>query len=187
MADAGNHLAHNPVNRDRIAASKRPANGIWLWGQGSPITLPSFREKYGLTGSVISAVDLIKGIGISAGLSSVTVPGATGYLDTNYLGKAKYALKELDEKDFVFLHVEAPDEAAHSGDLANKIQAIEDFDSKVVKTVLEGIKRFGEYKVMVLPDHRTPISKKDTHCRTCSFRLFQFHKYARGFSGCERI
>lgn len=172
MADAGNHLAHNPVNRDRIAASKRPANGIWLWGQGSPITLPSFREKYGLTGSVISAVDLIKGIGISAGLSSVTVPGATGYLDTNYLGKAKYALKELDEKDFVFLHVEAPDEAAHSGDLANKIQAIEDFDSKVVKTVLEGIKRFGEYKVMVLPDHRTPISKKTHTAEPVPFAFF---------------
>jgi len=162
MTDARAILAASLTNKERIAASKPPANAIWLWGQGSPINLPSFREKYGLTGSVISAVDLIKGIGISSGLNSVNVPGATGYLDTNYLGKAEYALKELATKDFVFLHVEAPDEAAHSGDLQNKIQAIEDFDSKVVNTVLEGLEQFGEYKVMVLPDHRTPISKK-TH------------------------
>ena len=115
-----------------------------------------------MTGSVISAVDLIKGIGITLGLTSVNVPGATGYLDTNYRGKAEYALKELHHKDFVFVHVEAPDEAAHTGDLKNKIRAIEDFDAKVVKTVLEGIKQFDEYKVLVLPDHRTPIAKK-TH------------------------
>ena len=162
MTDARGILAESLTNKGRIAAAKPPANAIWLWGQGRPINLPSFRDKYFLTGSVISAVDLIKGIGISAGLTSVTVPGATGYLDTNYLGKAEYALKELKDKDFVFLHVEAPDEASHSGDLKSKIQAIEDFDTKVVRTVLEGIEQFGEYKVMVLPDHRTPISKK-TH------------------------
>ena len=162
MGEARTLLAGATTNKNRLAASKQPANGIWLWGQGRPINLPSFRDKYSLTGSVISAVDLIKGIGISAGLTSVSVPGATGYLDTNYQGKAEYALKELNEKDFVFLHVEAPDEASHSGDLKSKIQAIEDFDTKVVKPVLEGLKQFGEYKVMVLPDHRTPISKK-TH------------------------
>ena len=172
MTDARTILAESLTNKERIAASKPPANAIWLWGQGSPINLPSFREKYGLTGSVISAVDLIKGIGISSGLSSVNVPGATGYLDTNYLGKAEYALKELATKDFVFLHVEAPDEAAHSGDLQNKIQAIEDFDSKVVKTVLEGLEQFGEYKVMVLPDHRTPISKKTHTSEPVPFAFF---------------
>ena len=172
MTDARTILAESLTNKERIAASKRPANAIWLWGQGSPINLPSFREKYGLTGSVISAVDLIKGIGISSGLSSVNVPGATGYLDTNYLGKAEYALKELATKDFVFLHVEAPDEAAHSGDLQNKIQAIEDFDSQVVKTVLEGLEQFGEYKVMVLPDHRTPISKKTHTSESVPFAFY---------------
>ena len=162
MDEARKILNDNPVNRQRVAASKSPANSIWLWGQGKPISLPSFKEKYGLTGSVISAVDLIKGIGVTLGLSPIKVPGATGYLDTNYLGKAEYALKELEKKDFVFLHVEAPDEAAHTGDIDNKIAAIEDFDAKVVKTVLEGMRQFEEYKIMVLPDHCTPIVKK-TH------------------------
>ena len=100
--------------------------------------------------------------GVTLGLSPIKVPGATGYLDTNYLGKAEYALKELEKKDFVFVHVEAPDEASHTGDMVNKIAAIEDFDAKVVKTVLEGMRQFEEYKIMVLPDHRTPIVKK-TH------------------------
>ena len=162
MKEAKEILKDNLVNKGRVAASKLPANSIWLWGQGRPISLPSFKERYGLIGSVISAVNLIKGIGLTLGLSPVEVPGATGYLDTNYLGKAEYALKELRKKDFVLVHVEAPDEAAHSGDIRNKIAAIEDFDKKVVKTVLEGIGQFDEYKVMVLPDHRTPIVKK-TH------------------------
>ena len=162
MAEARAILQESPVNQERMAASKPPANAIWLWGQGKPINLPTFREKYGLNGSVISAVDLIKGIGITLGLSPVEVPGATGYLDTNYQGKAEHALKALEARDFVFVHVEAPDEASHSGSLANKIRAIEDFDRLVVRTVLEGLKRFPEYRVMVLPDHRTPIVRK-TH------------------------
>ena len=162
MEKAKKILSDSAVNKERVMASKPPANSIWLWGQGKPISLPSFKEKYGLTGSVISAVDLIKGIGVTLGLSPVKVPGATGYLDTNYLGKAEYALKELEKKDFVFVHVEAPDEASHTGDMVNKIAAIEDFDAKVVKTVFEGMRQFKEYKIMVLPDHRTPIVKK-TH------------------------
>ena len=162
MEEARNILNDNQVNKKRIADSKLPANSIWLWGQGRPISLPSFSERYGLNGSVISAVDLIKGMGVTLGLSPIEVPGATGYLDTNYLGKACYALDVLKDKDFVFVHVEAPDEASHSGDVHNKIKAIEDFDVMVVKTVLEGIRQFKEYKIMVLPDHRTPIVKK-TH------------------------
>ena len=162
MGEARNILNDNQVNKKRIADSKLPANSIWLWGQGRPISLPSFSERYGLSGSVISAVDLIKGMGVTLGLSPIEVPGATGYLDTNYLGKACYALDVLKDKDFVFVHVEAPDEASHSGDVHNKIKAIEDFDGMVVKTVLEGIRQFKEYKIMVLPDHRTPIVKK-TH------------------------
>jgi 2,3-bisphosphoglycerate-independent phosphoglycerate mutase len=132
MTEARTILQESPVNKERMAASRPPANALWLWGQGKPITMPTFREKYGLKGSVISAVDLIKGIGIMLGLSPVEVPGATGYLDTNYQGKAEYALKVLEEKEFVFVHVEAPDEASHSGSLANKIRAIEDFDRLVV-------------------------------------------------------
>jgi len=162
MGEARNILNGNQVNKKRIADSKLPANSIWLWGQGRPISLPSFSERYGLSGSVISAVDLIKGMGVTLGLSPIEVPGVTGYLDTNYLGKAEYALDVLKDKDFVFVHVEAPDEASHSGDVHNKIKAIEDFDGMVVKTVLEGIRQFKEYKIMVLPDHRTPIVKK-TH------------------------
>jgi 2,3-bisphosphoglycerate-independent phosphoglycerate mutase len=163
LMEEAKHIVHETMpEKERVGVSQSSANAIWLWGQGKPIRLPTFRERFGLTGSVISAVDLIKGIGISLGLTPVTVPGATGYLDTNYRGKAEYALQELHHKDFVFVHVEAPDEASHTGDLKNKIRAIEDFDAKVVKTVLEGLEQFDAYKVLVLPDHRTPIVKK-TH------------------------
>lgn len=130
------------------------ANMIWLWGQGTKPKMPKFPIK----GAVITAVDLIKGIGKAIGLNIIKVPGATGYLDTNYLGKAQYALKSLELDDFVFVHVEAPDEAGHNGDLKGKIKAIEDFDKLVVGTILKGIKKFKNYKVLVVPDHPTPIS-----------------------------
>ncbi len=135
---------------------------IWPWGQGKSTKMASFEEKYGLSGSVISAVDLIKGIGICAGLQIINVPGATGYLDTNYKGKADHALKSLKNKDFVFVHVEAPDEAGHEGDMEAKIKAIEDFDEKVVGTMLDGLNIYKEYKILVLSDHPTPISLR-TH------------------------
>jgi 2,3-bisphosphoglycerate-independent phosphoglycerate mutase len=124
--------------------------------------MPTFGEKFGLTGSVISAVDLIKGIGMYAGLELVHVPGATGYLDTNYRGKAQHGVEALTRGDFVYIHVEAPDEAGHSGDVQAKIQAIEAFDEYVVGTVREGIKGLQEYRLMVLPDHPTPIALR-TH------------------------
>lgn len=162
MDESQKILKESLVNRERRAQSKKQVNSIWLWGQGKAIEMPSFKDKFGLKGGVISAVDLIKGIGITIGLKTIQVPGVTGYLDTNYLGKAEYALEALNNLDFVYVHVEAPDEAAHNGDLKAKIQAIEDFDSKVVKTVLLGIKKFRDYKVMVLPDHLTPIVKR-TH------------------------
>jgi 2,3-bisphosphoglycerate-independent phosphoglycerate mutase len=156
-------LADHPVNRRRIAAGKNPGNMIWPWGQGRAPDMPSILERYGFTGSVISAVDLVKGIGYYAGLHIITVPGATGYLDTNYLGKAEYALESLRERDFVWVHVEAPDEAGHAADIEAKIKAIEEFDSKVVGTVLHGIEESGEeYLLLVLPDHLTPISVR-TH------------------------
>jgi 2,3-bisphosphoglycerate-independent phosphoglycerate mutase len=124
--------------------------------------METMREKFGISGAVISAVDLIKGIGIYAGLDVIKVPGATGYIDTNYRGKAEAALEALKTRDFVYLHVEAPDEAAHAGNLEQKIQAIESFDELVVGTVLRGLPELGEHRVLVLPDHPTPV-RKMTH------------------------
>ncbi|HTY91247.1 MAG TPA: cofactor-independent phosphoglycerate mutase [Methanocella sp.] len=155
-------LEGHPVNKKRIAEGKNPANSIWPWGQGRTPAMPSFREKYGLTGSVISAVDLIKGLGVSAGLDVIEVPGATGYFDTDYGAKARHALESLKDKDFVFIHVEAPDEAGHEGMVKEKVKAIEDLDSKVVGPMLEGMRRFGDFRLMVCPDHPTPLSIK-TH------------------------
>ncbi|HGJ67347.1 TPA: cofactor-independent phosphoglycerate mutase [bacterium] len=163
MAKSRLILEDHPINKKRIANNKRPGNMIWPWGQGRTPDMPTFAEKFELKGSVISAVDLIKGIGFYAGLDIIDVPGATGYLDTNYIGKAEYALKSLENRDFVWVHVEAPDEASHAGDIDSKIQAIKDFDSKVVGTILDGIEEIKEdYMLLVLPDHLTPISVK-TH------------------------
>jgi 2,3-bisphosphoglycerate-independent phosphoglycerate mutase len=162
MEKAKKILALHPVNQQRKKHGENPANSIWLWGQGKALKIPSFKERYHCSGAVISAVDLIKGIGISIGLEPIDVPGATGFLDTNYLGKAEYAINELKKKDFVYVHVEAPDEAAHTGNIKSKIQAIEDFDEKVVGTVLNKIELFSDIRIMVLPDHATPIQLK-TH------------------------
>jgi 2,3-bisphosphoglycerate-independent phosphoglycerate mutase len=151
-------LKNHPVNLDRKAKGLRLANSIWLWGQGRSPQMTTLKERFGIEGYVISAVHLLKGIGILAGLEVLDVPGATGYFDTNYDGKAEYALKGLKEKDFVYVHVEAPDEAGHMGDLRLKIEMIETFDEKIVGAILKGLKRFERYKVLVLPDHPTPLS-----------------------------
>jgi 2,3-bisphosphoglycerate-independent phosphoglycerate mutase len=148
---------NHPQYKRRSAKGEIPANSIWLWGQGKAPAMEDFRTRFGLTGAVISAVDLIKGIGVYAGLDIIDVPGATGYLDTNFKGKAAAALEALKDKDFVFVHVEAPDEASHSGSLSDKIQAIESFDEQVVGPVLEGIKQFGAYRILCAPDHPTPV------------------------------
>lgn len=156
-------LADHPVNRKRVEAGKRPATSIWLWGQGRKPLLPSFREKYGLRGALISAVDLTKGLGICAGFEIIDVPGATGWLDTNYRGKAEHALAALSTVDLVYVHVEAPDEAGHTGSYTDKVRAIEDFDSIVVGTILKGLReRFAEYRILLMPDHATPVAVR-TH------------------------
>ncbi|CAJ37270.1 cofactor-independent phosphoglycerate mutase [Methanocella arvoryzae] len=155
-------LASHPINKKRIAEGKRPANSIWPWGQGRKPSMPTFRDRYGLDGAVISAVDLIKGLGVFAGLEVINVPGATGYLDTDYGAKAVHALKALENKDFVFVHVEAPDEMSHEGRLKDKIRAIEDLDGKLIRPILEGLKSKGDFRLMVLPDHPTPLATK-TH------------------------
>jgi 2,3-bisphosphoglycerate-independent phosphoglycerate mutase len=158
-------LREHPANRHRREQGEPPISSIWLWGAGKRPQIPSFRDKYGLTGAVISAVDLHKGLAIYAGLDPISVPGATGWLDTNYAGKVEHALEALQRKDFVFLHVEAPDEAGHQGDVKAKVQAIEDFDAKVVGPMLEGLRQhFKAFRVLLLPDHPTPLVLK-THVR----------------------
>ncbi|MGP8338088.1 MAG: cofactor-independent phosphoglycerate mutase [Methanosarcinaceae archaeon] len=158
-----NILENHPINNKRIKAGKDPANYIWLWGQGYAPSFTEFGQLYGMTGSIISAVDLLKGIGIYAGLDIIEVPGATGYLDTNYTGKAEYALKSLNNHDFVFVHVEAPDEAGHMGNVDAKIRAIEDFDKLVVGRILKYARESNDdFTILVLPDHPTPIVLK-TH------------------------
>jgi 2,3-bisphosphoglycerate-independent phosphoglycerate mutase len=156
-------LERHQVNRRRMAAGKRPANAIWLWGQGPAPAMPSFAEKCGLSGAMISAVDLLKGIGRYAGLEVIDVPGATGNIDTNYQGKVDAALEALKSRDFVYLHIEAPDEAGHEGEIDLKVRAIELFDEKVVGPVLQALEKSGEdWRVLLMPDHATPISIK-TH------------------------
>ena len=163
MEAAGPILEKHPVNIRRIAAGKRPANAIWLWGQGPAPAMPSFAQKYGLSGAMISAVDLLKGIGRYAGLEVIDVPGATGNIDTNYQGKVDAALLALQSLDYVYLHIEAPDEAGHEGEVELKVRAIELFDEKVVGPVLQGLQDCGEdWRVLLMPDHATPIAIK-TH------------------------
>ncbi len=165
-------LSRSAVNKKRIASGNKPASSIWLWGQGIKPSMPTYAEKFAISGSVITAVDLIKGIGVYAGLDVINVPGATGYLDTNYKGKAEYALRSLKVKDFVLVHVESPDETGHNGDIKGKIKAIEDFDRLVVGTMLEGLKRYKDYRILVTADHPTPLAIK-THSRgSVPFAMF---------------
>jgi 2,3-bisphosphoglycerate-independent phosphoglycerate mutase len=157
-------LKNHPVNLLRKKNGLNPASSIWLWGQGKKPKLDQFGKKYNLTGSVISAVDLIHGIGILAGLKPVHVEGATGNIHTNYIGKAKAALNELENgSDFVYIHVEAPDECGHQGLVKEKIQSIEKIDSELLAPLLEGLVKWN-YSILLLPDHPTPISTR-THSR----------------------
>ena len=144
--------------------SHSQANAIWLWGSGRALRLTSLQEKHGISGGVISAVDLVREIGCCAGLEVIDVPGITGYLDTNYAGKADHALAALRHRDLVYVHVEAPDEAGHNGDSDAKKQALEDFDRLVVGRILDGLSDVGPCRIMMTPDHRTPIELR-THSR----------------------
>ncbi|MBF0565863.1 MAG: cofactor-independent phosphoglycerate mutase [Nitrospirae bacterium] len=173
-------LKDHPVNVERRKQGKNPATSIWLWGQGKRPDMPAFKEKYGLSGALISAVDLTKGLGVYAGFRIIDVPGVTGYIDTNYVGKARYGVDALRDVDFVYIHVEAPDEAGHMGKMDDKIRAIEDFDRLVVGGVLEALDNrgnngprspsgpndnsIGDYRILIMPDHATPLAIK-THSR----------------------
>jgi len=157
MRRAGEFLINHPINAQRQQTGKKQANSIWLWGQGKKPQLVPLTKKYSLQGGMISAVDLLKGIGIIAGLKVLPVEGVTGYIDTNYEGKAKMALDALNFMDFVFVHLEAPDEMGHEGNAAGKIKAIELFDEKIVGPILNNIGSFGDYRLLVLSDHPTPL------------------------------
>lgn len=152
-------LKDHPVNQRRRAAGKDPANSIWLWSPGKRPQMWTFQERFGVTGAVISAVDLIRGIGVYAGLQILKVPGATGLWNTNYEGKADAALAALRQFDFVYVHVEAPDEAGHEGDLDLKIRTIEDLDARLIGRILAGVEGANTV-VAVLPDHPTPVEKR---------------------------
>ena len=155
-------LAGHEINKVRIDLKENPANMIWLWGQGHRPNMPTFKERFGLTGAVITAVDLINGIACYLGWDVVDVPGATGYLDTNYTNKGEYAVRSLEHHDVVLVHVEAPDEAGHEGNLHEKVMAIEQVDSKIIGAVLASKNKFRDLRILVLPDHYTPIVKR-TH------------------------
>ena len=170
-------LENHSVNNVRIDLKENPANMVWLWGQGTRPKLPLFKEKFGVEGSIISAVDLVNGIGRLAGLEVVKVPGITGYYDTNYAGKADYAIKALKKKDFVFIHIEGPDEAGHNGDYKAKIHCIEQIDREIIGKILNHFDGTQDVRILVLPDHPTPVS-----LRTHSREPVPFVMYGKGIS-----
>ncbi len=156
-------LKDHPVNLARIAKGKRPANSMWFWGEGVRKPLTPFMEKYGLRGSMISAVDLLKGIGKFTEMNVVNVEGATGYIDTNFEGKAQAAIKEFENgADLVYVHVEAPDECGHRNEPENKVKSLELIDNLILGPVLEALEKYDDYKVLIMPDHATPLALK-TH------------------------
>ncbi len=177
-------LKNHPVNVARKAKGLRPANSPWLWSPGGKPSLPSFREKWGLRGAIISAVDLIKGIGICAGMEVIEVEGATGNYHTNYDGKAQAAVSAYkDGADFVYIHVEAPDECGHRGEIENKVHSIEKIDQQILRPVYEYLQKSGEpFKILVLPDHPTPIALRTHTSDYVPFFLFDSTKVQAGTS-----
>ncbi len=172
MRDSREILASHEINQVRLDLKENPANMIWLWGQGKKPDMPKFIDKFNLSGSVISAVDLIKGLGRILGLNVINVLRATGYYDTNYEGKAKAGIKSLDKNDFVFVHVEAPDEAGHNGDLREKLTAIERFDQLIVGPFLKYCENREDFRILVLPDHATPLSLKTHIAEPIPFAIY---------------
>ena len=173
-------LKDHPVNLRRIEKGLKPANAIWIWGNGRKPLSPTFQEKYGLTGAVISAVDLIKGLGLIAGLESIDVPGATGDIDTNYEGKVEAALETFRRGgDFVFLHIEAPDECSHRFEADNKVKAIELIDEKVFKVIWERLEQSGEdYSILLVTDHATPLSLGTHTSEPVPYTIYRSNKRA---------
>lgn len=162
MRDSFHLLENHDVNKVRIDLGENPANMIWLWGQGKRPSLTPFEELYGISGAVITGVDLLKGLATYIGWNIIEVPSATAYFDTDYDAKAQYAIEAIETHDLVLIHIEAPDEAGHEGNTHEKIRAIENIDKKIVGPVLDALKKYEDFRILILPDHYTPISKK-TH------------------------
>jgi len=181
-------LKNHPINLRREAEGENPANSLWIWGEGTKPTLGNFYELYDKKAALISAVDLIKGIGILAGMHSEDIEGATGGLDTNFIGKAEGTIKLLSEGyDFVFLHLEAADEASHQGNLNEKIEAIEIIDKIVVKRIFEYLESIDDsYRIIIMPDHYTPISLRTHTSNDVPFMLYDSTKEIKGSIYCER-
>lgn len=166
-------LKDHPVNKARVAADHRPANCIWLWGEGKRPALRPFEALYGIKGGMVSAVDLLKGIANCAGMEVAEVPGATGYIDTDFEGKAKAALDLLTRNDLVYVHFEAPDECGHRNEPENKVKAIEMIDSRVLPILEEGLEQYEDYKILLLPDHPTPIVTRTHASDPVPYLLYQ--------------
>ena len=166
-------LKDHPVNKARVVAGRRPANCIWLWGEGKRPALRPFEALYGIKGGMVSAVDLLKGIANCAGMEVAEVPGATGYIDTNFEGKAKAALNLLTRNDLVYVHFEAPDECGHRNEPENKVKAIEMIDSRVLPILEEGLAQYDDYKILLLPDHPTPIVTRTHASDPVPYLLYQ--------------
>ena len=184
MRESYAFLKDHPVNRARVDAGKRAANAIWLWGEGKKPMLPTFESLFGKTGAVISAVDLLKGIAKCAGMRAPEVEGATGYIDTNFEGKARAAVEALqDGCDLAYIHLEAPDECGHRNEPENKVKSIEAIDSRVLPIVLEGLEALGEdYKIMLLPDHPTPIVTRTHASDPVPYLIYQKSRAQKGVS-----
>ncbi len=181
METSGQLLADHEVNLAREKRGLNPATHLWFWGQGVKPSLPLFSDKYHLKGSVISAVDLTKGLGICAGLKVVNVPGATGNITTNFRGKALAALEEIrNGQDFVYVHIEAPDEAGHRGELETKVRAIEEIDQKVLGELIRGLEDQGDYRILLMPDHPTPLSKRTHTAEEVPYLIYDSHRHIVG-------
>lgn len=177
--DSLNLLDELPFNRQRRAEGKMPANMLWPWSPGRTPVMPSFTQQRGVTGGVISAVDVVRGLGKLTGLEIIHVPGATGYFDTNYRGKAEYALEALNRHDFIWVHVEAPDEAGHAGSIDEKIRAIENFDRHVVGVLIDGLAQRDEFRLLCAPDHMTPVSTRGHAVGPVPYLMYDSRKSLR--------
>jgi 2,3-bisphosphoglycerate-independent phosphoglycerate mutase len=180
MVDSRKVLEDHPVNRARALQGKGKANMIWLWGQGRNKKWPTHEERFGKKGAVITAVDLVKGIGIQAGLDIINVPGVTGYFDTNYAGKAQYALEALKTRDLVVIHVESTDEAGHMGRVDLKVKALEEIDRLVIQTLYKGLGALGDYKMLVIPDHFTCVSTRTHNPDPVPFLMYSSRSEVKG-------
>ena len=178
MSRAAEILREHPVNQARRAAGKTAATAVWFWGQGKRPAVPTLKDRFGVEGSVISAVDLVNGLGRLAGLDVITVPGATGFLDTDYAAKARYGLDSLKRRDFLLLHIEAPDEAGHMGRSDYKVEALERIDELILGPMLAQLPSFGEWALLLMPDHATPSVLKTHSNEAVPFAILKGGKAA---------